>query len=81
MPVTARAAVPVAQRAARLVNTSLLEALMVVGVLHYKQAKPVNKAAALPAKAHLRVQVRDKRTRGQLTPHYDFGCKRRSRPA
>lgn len=70
------AKVPVTQKAARLVNTSMLEALMVVGVLHYDQAKPLNKAAALLAKAHLRAQVRDKKTRERLTPHYDFGCKR-----
>ncbi|WP_330256626.1 NAD(P)/FAD-dependent oxidoreductase [Nocardia sp. NBC_00565] len=70
------ARVPATQKVARLVNTGLLEALMVVGVLHFKQAKPLNKAAGVLAKAHLRTQVRDKRTREQLTPHYDFGCKR-----
>ncbi|WP_431970972.1 flavin-containing monooxygenase [Nocardia sp. bgisy134] len=70
------ARVPATQKAARLVNTSMLEALMVVGVLHFKQAKAMNKGAGLLAKAHLRAQVRDKRTREQLTPHYDFGCKR-----
>ncbi|TQM31773.1 flavin-containing monooxygenase [Nocardia bhagyanarayanae] len=68
--------VPATQKAARMVNTSMLEALMVVGVLHFKQAKVLNKGAGLLAKAHLRAQVRDKRTRQQLTPHYDFGCKR-----
>ncbi|MEV6427044.1 NAD(P)/FAD-dependent oxidoreductase [Nocardia sp. NPDC051463] len=70
------ARVPATQKAARLVNTGMLEALMVVGVLHFKQAKPLNKAASLLAKAHLRAQVRDKETRKKLTPHYDFGCKR-----
>ncbi|MGW0182099.1 flavin-containing monooxygenase [Nocardia sp. NPDC003345] len=70
------ARIPASQKAARLVNTSLLEALMVVGVLHYKQARPMNRAAALLAKAHLRAQVRDEHVREQLTPHYDFGCKR-----
>ncbi|MGB6243850.1 flavin-containing monooxygenase [Gordonia sp. (in: high G+C Gram-positive bacteria)] len=70
------ARVPLTQRAARVVNTSLLEVLMVFGVLHYRQAKPGNRAAALLAKAHLRVQVRDRATRRALTPHYDFGCKR-----
>lgn len=68
--------VPVTQKAARLVNTGMLEALMVLGVLHYAQAKPLNKAAALLAKAHLFAQVRDTDTRARLTPHYDFGCKR-----
>lgn len=70
------ARIPATQKAARLANTTLLEALMVIGVLHYKQARPLNKAAELLAKAHLRAQVRDDRIREQLTPHYDFGCKR-----
>ncbi|WP_143965686.1 flavin-containing monooxygenase [Gordonia zhaorongruii] len=70
------AALPFTQRAARVVNTSLLEMLMVFGVLHYRQAKPGNQVAALLSKAHLRSQVRDERTREQLTPSYDFGCKR-----
>ena len=70
------ARLPATQKAARMVNTTMLEALMVAGVLHYKQARPLNKAAALLARAHLRAQVRDERLREQLTPHYDFGCKR-----
>ncbi|MYR08913.1 FAD-dependent oxidoreductase [Gordonia sp. SID5947] len=70
------AMVPFTQRVARVVNTSLLEALMVFGVLHFKQAKPGNRLAALVAKAHLRAQVRDRATRRSLTPSYDFGCKR-----
>ncbi|MEU1981276.1 NAD(P)/FAD-dependent oxidoreductase [Nocardia sp. NPDC019395] len=70
------ARVPLTQKAARMANTTMLEALMVIGVLHYKQARPLNKAAALLAKAHLRAQVHDERLREQLTPHYDFGCKR-----
>ncbi|WP_040867703.1 flavin-containing monooxygenase [Nocardia exalbida] len=68
--------VPATQKAARLVNTSLLEALMVVGVLHFKQARLLNKGAGALAKAHLRASVRDKETRRRLTPDYDFGCKR-----
>ncbi|MEC3953544.1 NAD(P)/FAD-dependent oxidoreductase [Nocardia sp. CDC153] len=70
------ARVPLTQKAARLVNTSMLEALMVVGVLHFKQAKPLNRAAGVLAKAHLRASVRDKEIRKKLTPDYDFGCKR-----
>ena len=70
------AQVPLAQKAARMVNTSALELLMVTGVLHYQQARLGNQAAALLAKSHLRAQVRDKRTRRALTPDYDFGCKR-----
>ncbi|WP_168705971.1 flavin-containing monooxygenase [Gordonia paraffinivorans] len=68
--------VPLTQKAARVVNTSMLELLMVAGVLHHKQLKPGNKLAELLAKAHLRVQVRDRELRRKLTPDYDFGCKR-----
>jgi cation diffusion facilitator CzcD-associated flavoprotein CzcO len=70
------AAVPATQRAARLVNSTALEALSVAGVLHYRQLQLANRVAELTARAHLRVQVRDARTRSQLTPRYSFGCKR-----
>ncbi|MBJ8346518.1 NAD(P)/FAD-dependent oxidoreductase [Antrihabitans sp. YC2-6] len=70
------ARVPTAQKAARLVNTGLLETMMVSAVLHYKQAKALNSGAAVLAAAHLRAQVRDPETRRKLTPHYSFGCKR-----
>ncbi|MBY8859511.1 NAD(P)/FAD-dependent oxidoreductase [Nocardia sp. CA2R105] len=68
--------VPLTQQAARLANTTALEAMMVIGVLHFRQAKLLNRGAGLLAKAHLRTQVRDAETRRELTPHYDFGCKR-----
>ncbi|WP_028476651.1 NAD(P)/FAD-dependent oxidoreductase [Nocardia sp. CNY236] len=68
--------VPATQQAARLVNTGLLEALMVVGVLHFKQVKMLHAGVSMLAKAHLWASVRDRRTREQLTPDYDFGCKR-----
>ena len=70
------ASVPIAQKAARLANTTALEALMVIGVLHFRQAKLLNRGAGALAKAHLRAQVHDPETRRKLTPHYDFGCKR-----
>jgi cation diffusion facilitator CzcD-associated flavoprotein CzcO len=69
-------AVPAAQRAARSVNNGLLEALMVGGVLHYRQARPFNRGAELLARAHLFAQVRNRDVRRKLTPHYSFGCKR-----
>ncbi|MFE0750172.1 flavin-containing monooxygenase [Gordonia sp. NPDC058843] len=68
--------IPLTQRAARLVNSSLLELLMVFGVLHFKQVKPGNRLAAGLAKAHLRRQIDDPELRRELTPDYDFGCKR-----
>lgn len=70
------ARIPFTQKVARLVNTGLLEAMMVTGVLHYRQAKLFNKGAAALARAHLRTQVRDPELRRKLTPDYDFGCKR-----
>ena len=70
------ARVPFTQRAARLVNTALLEAMMVTGVLHFRQARAFNAGAARLAKQHLRRQIADTRLRRRLTPDYDFGCKR-----
>jgi cation diffusion facilitator CzcD-associated flavoprotein CzcO len=49
---------------------------MVTGVLHYRQAKLFNQAAAAIAHAHLRRQVKDPELRRKLTPDYSFGCKR-----
>jgi cation diffusion facilitator CzcD-associated flavoprotein CzcO len=67
---------PVTQRALRLVNTALLEAIMVTGVLHFRQAKRFNSSAAALALRHLHRQVKDPELRRKLTPDYDFGCKR-----
>ena len=70
------AAIPVTQRIGRAINTTILEALMVIGVLRFRQAKPLNRMAAVLGRVHLRLSVHDKQTRRALTPHYDFGCKR-----
>ncbi|WP_436496207.1 flavin-containing monooxygenase [Actinokineospora sp. HUAS TT18] len=70
------ARVPLTQRIARLANTTALEALMVIGVLHYRQTHYLNKAASRLATAHLRRQVKDPELRRKLTPDYSFGCKR-----
>ncbi|MFD4368582.1 flavin-containing monooxygenase [Rhodococcus sp. NPDC058521] len=70
------ARLPFTQWIARAVSTSILEAIMVSAVLHYRQAKFLNRAAALAARAHLRAQVRSRAVRSKLTPDYDFGCKR-----
>ncbi|CRK55996.1 Cyclohexanone monooxygenase [Alloactinosynnema sp. L-07] len=67
---------PITQRIARMINTTALEALMVIGVLHYRQAPFTNKGAARFAMAHLRRQVKDPELRRKLTPDYSFGCKR-----
>ncbi|WP_228771302.1 flavin-containing monooxygenase [Actinokineospora iranica] len=70
------ARVPLTQRLARLANTALLELIMVVGVLRYRQARITNRGAERMARAHLRRQVRDPEVRRKLTPDYSFGCKR-----
>ena len=70
------AAQPWTQRLARRANSTWLEAIMVTGVLHYKQAKLFNQGAAALARRHLRRQVADPALRRKLTPDYSFGCKR-----
>lgn len=70
------ARVPLTQRAARRFNDLLLEGLVEIGVLHYRQAHVFNRVAETIARAQLRVQVRDPETRTKLTPRYSFGCKR-----
>ncbi len=70
------AALPWTQRWARAVNTSVLEMIMVAGVLHYRRAKMLNRGAERIAKRHLRRQISDPELRRKLTPDYSFGCKR-----
>jgi cation diffusion facilitator CzcD-associated flavoprotein CzcO len=70
------AALPITQRAARLAGTAVLEAMMVSGVLHYRQAPLANKTAERWCRAHQHRQVRDPELRRKLTPRYTFGCKR-----
>jgi cation diffusion facilitator CzcD-associated flavoprotein CzcO len=70
------AALPFTQKAVRLTGTSLLELMMVAGVLEYKNMSFVGKIATQACKAHMRRQVKDPETRRKLTPDYTFGCKR-----
>lgn len=70
------ARVPLTQRAVRTFGSGILEAIMVSGVLRYRQAKFLNRGVEKFALRHLRKQVRDPETRKQLTPDYSFGCKR-----
>jgi cation diffusion facilitator CzcD-associated flavoprotein CzcO len=67
---------PITQRIARLFNTSLLELIMVTGVLKYRQARRLSGGATGLALRHLHRQVTDPELRRKLTPDYDFGCKR-----
>jgi cation diffusion facilitator CzcD-associated flavoprotein CzcO len=70
------ARMPLTQRAARRVNTAVLEAIMVTGVVHYRHGKVFNRVAERIATRHLRRQVADPELRAKLTPDYSFGCKR-----
>ena len=70
------ARVPLTQRLARLAGTSVLEVMMVVGVLHYRDVPVANRLAAEVCRRHLHRQVRDPELREALSPDYDFGCKR-----
>lgn len=68
--------VPATQKALRTAYNSVLELVMVAGVLEFKRAGFINRAAAALSRAYLRSQVRIRATRRELTPAYDFGCKR-----
>ena len=70
------AALPLSQRLARLVGTSILEVMMVAGVLHYKDIRAANALGENVCRAHLRRQIPDPELRRKLTPDYSFGCKR-----
>ena len=70
------ARVPLVHRAFRLVTDTIFELMTVTGVLHYRQFRRLNIAAADLAKINRFVSVRDQELRRKLTPDYDFGCKR-----
>lgn len=70
------AAVPALHRGFRFVTDTLLELMMVTGVLRFRRFRRLNIAAADASKLFLFATVRDKRLRAELTPDYDFGCKR-----
>ncbi|KQY56019.1 monooxygenase [Aeromicrobium sp. Root495] len=70
------ARVPLTQRIARDAGSAVLEAVMVAGVLKYRQLHVLNSLAARLATRHLERQVKDPETRRKLTPDYSFGCKR-----
>ncbi|GAA4803016.1 flavin-containing monooxygenase [Nocardioides caeni] len=70
------AKLPLTQRVARLAGTSILELMMVAGVLHFRNLPAANQIGRRACEAHLRRQVKDPELRAKLTPDYDFGCKR-----
>ncbi|WP_370249775.1 flavin-containing monooxygenase [Nocardioides sp.] len=64
--------VPGAQRALKLAEYGLMEALGV----GFRHPHPVLDAVQAVGRAHLRLTVRDPRLRATLTPDYTIGCKR-----
>ncbi len=70
------AALPATQKTARLLSTSLLEAIMVTGVLHNRELALLTQVMERACKAHIKAQVKDPALRQKLTPAYSFGCKR-----
>lgn len=68
--------VPAAQRAVRRVTDAIYEAIMIAGVLHFRQLNPLNRGVAQLGNAFRTVSVKDPKTRAALAPDYDFGCKR-----
>ncbi|MEO3758769.1 NAD(P)/FAD-dependent oxidoreductase [Mycobacterium sp. B14F4] len=71
------ARVPLTQRAIRMVTDALYEFFIFVG-LHHRQTlfRRLNITASDLAKMHRFFSIRDPELRRQLTPDYDFGCKR-----
>lgn len=70
------ATLPGTQKAARLASDSLLEAIMVTGVLHNRELAFLNRTMERVCKAHIAFHIKDPVLRRQLTPTYSFGCKR-----
>lgn len=69
---------PPAQTAVRMGANAIIEAVFVVGVVHYQRIPLLARAAERIAKRHLKRQVADPELRAKLLPRYGFGCKRPS---
>ncbi|TFV57985.1 NAD(P)/FAD-dependent oxidoreductase [Mycobacterium sp. PS03-16] len=67
---------PLTQRMLRLITDAFAELNVSTAVVHYRQTRILNVAAAALSKAHLFASVRDRSVRRKLTPAYEFGCKR-----
>jgi cation diffusion facilitator CzcD-associated flavoprotein CzcO len=67
---------PATQKVSRFAGWAGVEALLVFGVLHYRQFGWTNAIAAKLATRFLHSQVQDPELRRKLTPTYTFGCKR-----
>jgi cation diffusion facilitator CzcD-associated flavoprotein CzcO len=70
------ATLPITQRSARAVSSSILEVIMVAGVLYNKELPILTQNMERVCKAFLASQIKDPELRKKLTPNYSFGCKR-----
>lgn len=69
---------PATQKLVRMGANAIVEAIFVLGVVHYQQVPILARTAERIAERHLRRQVSDPRLREKLLPRYGFGCKRPS---
>ncbi len=70
------ARVPLVQRYFRWWSDTILEFIMVGGVLHNRQLPFLTRMVERVCKRFLAHQVKDPELRRKLTPDYSFGCKR-----
>ena len=67
---------PATQRVLRMSSDLFMDIMVTIAMWKFRQYKPVNSAAARIAALHRFRAIRDKKLRRELTPDYDFGCKR-----
>lgn len=67
---------PATQRVLRMSSDLFMDIMVTIAMWKFRQYKPVNRAAAGIAALHRFLAIRDKKLRRDLTPDYDFGCKR-----
>ncbi len=70
------ARLPATQRLLRLSSDMFMDIMVTIAMWKFRQLRLVNRAAAAIGTLHRFAAVRDKELRRQLTPDYDFGCKR-----
>ncbi|TFV59190.1 NAD(P)/FAD-dependent oxidoreductase [Mycobacterium sp. PS03-16] len=72
------ARVPLLQRLIRVITDTIYEAMINIGVVHYRVPlfRRLNISAMDLCKIHQFLSIRDKELRRKLTPDYDIGCKR-----
>ncbi|MCH9731712.1 MAG: NAD(P)/FAD-dependent oxidoreductase [Actinomycetia bacterium] len=70
------AKVPATQRLLRTSSDLVMDIMVTIAMWRFRRFRPVNRAAAGIGRLHRFLAIRDKELRRQLTPDYDFGCKR-----